>query len=90
MGNALKYTEIRRQYPSPVKGGSGYCVGGAFCKYFGVNEAFPSRNRLSQAFQSKLGLSEDAAKIYANLVIRFNDRGDFNKAWDYVAAAMRV
>lgn len=90
--NAVKYREIRIRFPNPAKaGGEGsYCVGGAVCKYFNGDVPFPGEGKLASVLRDIVGVPANRAKFLARHIIRNNDKGDFNKAWDYVAAALNV
>ncbi len=88
-----KAKEVIRQIKekTPVVRTSGYqqqyyaedccCVGGAFCRFIGQLSRFPSCSRLSVELSSELGISFNLAMDYAYLIIRHNDCGQFEKAY---------
>lgn len=64
-----------------------YCVGGAFCQYYAKREillmySFPTIHVLGTGFCIvNPKLSTTIAEKYAKVLIRANDRKDFERAW---------
>ena len=88
-------TKIREAYRNPCRvcfrGSGGYCVGGAICLAHGLEIYFPDKTELTQVLQ-KLNPALDAttAYQYGNLIISYNDRGDFKTAWEAAEQALTM
>ena len=87
--------QVREKYPKPsrarpdTKIREAYCVGGALCLFIGSTMRFPCSGDLANILRSlNIDLSDDAAITYADAIIRKNDSGDFDGAWDYLSGAL--
>ena len=86
-------TKIREAYWNPcrvcIRGSLGYCIGGAICLAHGLEMYFPNETYLEQVLQ-KLNPALDTitACQYSKLIISYNDRGEFEKAWEVAEQAL--
>lgn len=87
------YHAIRALYPNPSRRVTpeGYCVGGALLKFYDTvtGPAFPAQGRLIKLLcRANPGLSEIWAFFYAGSIIRRNDQGDYENAWEQLKMAL--
>lgn len=92
-------TDIKARYPDPVLVNpdadpesyplDGYCVGGAFCKFFGEDVRFPNSHVLAIALETYAGVSPGMSMFYARRISDSNDRGRFDTAWAWLDRALR-
>ncbi|MCC6416782.1 MAG: hypothetical protein IT429_00875 [Gemmataceae bacterium] len=86
--------DVRRQYPDAGQGGVGapYCVGQALRLALGLSDraghGHPPAMYISMALFS-LGVDEEDAAASADDIVRANDAGLIDRAWEHLAAAMR-
>jgi hypothetical protein len=86
-------TEIREAYWNPCRicfrGSQGYCVGGAICLAHGLEMYFPDETYLEQVLHKlNPALDTTTAHQYSKLIIMYNDRGEFEKAWGVAEQAL--
>lgn len=87
---------MRRLYRDCARSGTHlggrYCVGGAFLRARYGDHAcwpFPTASTLAMGLQGdNAALSRSKAIRFASEIIRDNDRGDFNAAWEVLAEAL--
>ena len=87
--------QIRAVYSHPCRvffgNGRGYCVGGAICLAHGVERYFPDQTELTRLLQRlNPALDMITACQYAGLIMSYNDRGDFKKAWEAAEEALTM
>ena len=88
-------TQIREEYWNPcrvcLRGTQGYCVGGAICLAHGLDIYFPNNAELERVLQKlNPALDPTTACQLGNLIIMYNDRGDFEAAWKAAEYALTV
>ena len=72
-----------------LRGSGGYCVGGAICLAHGLEMYFPNEMDLRQVLQQvNPALDTTTACQYSKLIISYNDRGEFEKAWGVAEQAL--
>lgn len=93
--------QIKKAYPNPITWGhyseagkphGAYCVGGAFCNFIDgefTGVQFPDEDVLTAAIlYTNPGIGEGYAKEYAERIIRDNDDGFINEAWNWLHMAL--
>lgn len=87
------YHAVRATYPKPSRhaGSQQYCVGGALLKFYEAvtGPAFPDQGLLIKLLiRGNPALNELWAFFYAGNIIRSNDRGDYEEAWEQLKHAL--
>jgi hypothetical protein len=89
----LTVQEIYEKYPLPSssKGFTGYCVGGAFLMYRKPgSDPFPGPETLARALLlENPHLQSQRARRLAGRILKANDQGHFEEAWDTLALALQ-
>lgn len=86
--------EIRARYPHPVisiaRRPGAYCVGGALCRFVGVEAPqFPWYREIEKALRVlNPFLTNDVAFDFAQRIVNRNDEGKFDDAWEAVREAL--
>lgn len=86
--------EIRARYPRPVialaRHPEAYCVGSALCRFTGVKDPqFPWHQEIGKALRVlNPFLPDDMALYFATRIVRNNDDGKFDAAWEVVREAL--
>ncbi len=101
MKEKLSAWKIREQFPRPAEATCGfqgdYCVGGALSLFLARKESppiaelpFPNELELSDTIQKvNPDLTPQEAYSYAEDIIFFNDKGEFEKAWEILQKALQ-
>lgn len=95
----IRVEDIKAKYPSPVRYGSvgGYCVGGALGLYLmrehgllhGWAQGFPTLTALTGYLKvANPLLDEELAARYGGGILRENDLGTFEAAWELLRQAL--
>ncbi len=83
---------IKERFPNPTtinNSKEDYCVGGAFCLFRGSRDTFPGPIELAEELMSyNSNLDIDQALAYGNLITGYNDKGNFDRAWELLGEAL--
>jgi hypothetical protein len=82
---------LMERYPNPAAGPQEddlrYCVGGALCRWYGLEVRMPSAKVLAEVLKQINPTLENPYPA-AYKIIAANDRGNFAKAWELLGKAL--
>ena len=95
----MKIEQIIDRYPKPKSSKdfknfnaarrlNAYCTGGAYCLSHGFSLRFPNSISLANRIYQTRHIRYETAEELANLIIKYNDKGDFKTAWAYLSKVL--
>jgi len=88
--------EIREKYPDPIEARKGslskgqYCVGGAYLLANNIDNDFPSKFSFVEELEKLEGIKQDKSIELVEEMMKFNDRGEFEEAWELLERVVKL